>query len=126
MDEFTKKISQSSFLITGGAGFIGANLVELLLGLGAKKVRVLDNLSNGYYTNIEGFVGLPNFEFMEGDIRDIKTCRKAVAGMDYISHQVALGSVPRSVEDPVTSNNLKAGVLYPVRRLLPKLKQFFK
>jgi UDP-N-acetylglucosamine 4-epimerase len=109
MDQFTNKISQSSFLITGGAGFIGANLVELLLGLGAKKVRVLDNLSNGYYTNIEGFMGLPNFEFMEGDIRDIETCRKAVAGMDYISHQAALGSVPRSVEDPVTSNEVNIG-----------------
>ena len=109
MDQFTKRISQSSFLITGGAGFIGANLVELLLGLGAKKVRVLDNLSNGYYTNIEGFVGLPNFEFREGDIRDIETCRKAVAGMDYISHQAALGSVPRSVEDPVTSNEVNIG-----------------
>jgi UDP-N-acetylglucosamine 4-epimerase len=109
MEAFKDKISQSSFLITGGAGFIGANLVELLLGLGAKKVRVLDNLSNGYYTNIEGFVGLPNFEFMEGDIRDIETCRKAVAGMDYISHQAALGSVPRSVEDPVTSNDVNIG-----------------
>ena len=109
MDQFTKRISQSRFLITGGAGFIGANLVELLLGLGAKKVRVLDNLSNGYYTNIEGFVGLPNFEFMKGDIRDIETCRKAVAGIDYISHQAALGSVPRSVEDPVTSNEVNIG-----------------
>jgi UDP-N-acetylglucosamine 4-epimerase len=109
MDQFTKRISQSSFLITGGAGFIGANLVELLLGLEAKKVRVLDNLSNGYYTNIEGFVGLPNFEFMEGDIRNIETCRKAVAGIDYISHQAALGSVPRSVEDPVTSNDVNIG-----------------
>jgi UDP-N-acetylglucosamine/UDP-N-acetylgalactosamine 4-epimerase len=106
MEAFKDKISQSSFLITGGAGFIGANLVELLLGLGAKKVRVLDNLSNGYYSNIEGFVGLPNFEFIEGDIRDIETCRKVVAGMDYISHQAALGSVPRSVEDPVTSNEV--------------------
>ena len=109
MEAFKDQISQSSFLITGGAGFIGANLVELLLGLGAKKVRVLDNLSNGYYTNIEGFLGLPNFEFMEGDIRDIETCRKAAAGMDYISHQAALGSVPRSVEDPVTSNEVNIG-----------------
>lgn len=109
MEAFKDKISQSSFLITGGAGFIGANLVELLLGLGAKKVRVLDNLSNGYYTNIEGFVGLPNFDFIEGDIRDMETCRKAVAGMDYISHQAALGSVPRSVEDPVTSNEVNIG-----------------
>ena len=109
MEAFKDKISQSSFLITGGAGFIGANLVELLLDLGAKKVRVLDNLSNGYYTNIEGFVGLPNFEFFEGDIRDLETCRKAVAGMDYISHQAALGSVPRSVEDPVASNDVNIG-----------------
>ena len=76
---------------------------------GAKKVRVFDNLSNGYYTNIEGFLGHPNFEFIEGDIRDIETCRKAVAGMDYISHQAALGSVPRSVEDPVTSNEVNIG-----------------
>ncbi len=109
MKQFANKISQSSFLITGGAGFIGANLVELLLGLGAQKVRVLDNLSNGYYTNIEGFVGLPNFEFIEGDIRDIDTCRKAVVGIDYISHQAALGSVPRSVEDPLTSNEVNIG-----------------
>jgi UDP-N-acetylglucosamine 4-epimerase len=109
MNQFTKKISQSSFLITGGAGFIGSNLVELLLDLGAKHVRVLDNLSNGYYTNIEGFVGLSNFEFIEGDIRDIETCRKAVVGIDYISHQAALGSVPRSVEDPLTSNDVNIG-----------------
>ena len=109
MDQFTKRISQNSFLITGGAGFIGSNLVELLLGLGAKKVRVMDNLSNGYYTNIQGFMELPNFEFMEGDIRDLETCRKAVAGMDYISHQAALGSVPRSVEDPVSSNDVNIG-----------------
>lgn len=109
MEKFTKKIAQSNFLITGGAGFIGSNLVELLLGLGAKKVRVLDNLSNGYYANIEGFVGLPNFEFIEGDIRDIEMCRKAVASMDYISHQAALGSVPRSVEDPVSSNDVNIG-----------------
>jgi UDP-N-acetylglucosamine/UDP-N-acetylgalactosamine 4-epimerase len=109
MNQFKDKIAQSSFLITGGAGFIGSNMVELLLSLGAKKVRVLDNLSNGYYSNIEGFVGLPNFEFVEGDIRDLETCKKAVEGMDYISHQAALGSVPRSVEDPITSNDVNIG-----------------
>ncbi len=109
MQEFSGKISQSSFLITGGAGFIGSNMVELLLGLGAKRVRVLDNLSNGYYSNIEGFVGLPNFEFIEGDIRDLDTCKKALEGIDYISHQAALGSVPRSVEDPITSNDVNIG-----------------
>jgi UDP-N-acetylglucosamine 4-epimerase len=109
MKEFQDKISQSRFLVTGGAGFIGSNLVERLLELGAQQVRVLDNLSNGYYSNIEGFVGLPHFEFLEGDIRDMETCRKAVEGMDYISHQAALGSVPRSVEDPVTSNEVNIG-----------------
>lgn len=109
MNQFKDKISQSSFLITGGAGFIGSNMVELLLSLGAKQVRVLDNLSNGYYSNIEGFLGLPNFEFVEGDIRDLETCKKAVEGMDYISHQAALGSVPRSVEDPITSNDVNIG-----------------
>lgn len=106
---FKDKISQSSFLITGGAGFIGSNMVELLLNLGAKHVRVLDNLSNGYYSNIEGFTGLPNFEFVEGDIRNLETCRKVVEGMDYVSHQAALGSVPRSVEDPISSNDVNIG-----------------
>lgn len=103
------KIARSSFLITGGAGFIGSNLVERLLDLGAQNVRVLDNLSNGYYVNIEQWLGNPRFEFIEGDIRDPETCRKAVEGMDYISHQAALGSVPRSVEDPVTSNGVNIG-----------------
>lgn len=109
MNQFKDKISQSSFLITGGAGFIGSNMVELLLSLGVKKVRVLDNLSNGYYSNIEGFMGLPNFEFVEGDIRDLETCKKAVEGMDYVSHQAALGSVPRSVVDPISSNDVNIG-----------------
>lgn len=102
----TVDLSQYSFLVTGGAGFIGSNLVEYLLKFGAGKVRVLDNLSNGYYENIQDFVGLPNFEFMEGDIRDLDTCRRAVEGMDFISHQAALGSVPRSIADPITSNEV--------------------
>jgi len=105
----TDRIKESSFLITGGAGFIGTNLVESLIKMGTKHVRVFDNLSNGYYSNLEPFIGLSNFEFIEGDIRDIDTCRRAVEGMDYISHQAALGSVPRSVEDPITSNNVNIG-----------------
>ena len=109
MKVFQDSISQSRFLVTGGAGFIGSNLVERLLGMGAQHVRVLDNLSSGYYANVKRFVGRPDFEFIEGDIRDIETCRKAVAGMDYISHQAALGSVPRSLEDPVTSNDVNIG-----------------
>ena len=99
-------ISKVKFLITGGAGFIGSNLVEYLLKYGAGHVRVLDNLSNGYYDNIKGFVGLPNFEFIEGDIRDLETCKKAVLGVNYVSHQAALGSVPRSIADPITSNEV--------------------
>ena len=99
-------ISKAKFLITGGAGFIGSNLVEYLLKYGAGHVRVLDNLSNGYYDNIKGFVGLPNFEFIEGDIRDLETCKKAALGMNYVSHQAALGSVPRSIADPITSNEV--------------------
>ena len=99
-------LGEFSFLVTGGAGFIGSNLVEYLLTHGAKKVRVLDNLSNGYYANIQEFEDLPNFEFIEGDIRDLATCQKAMQGIDYVSHQAALGSVPRSIDDPVTSNEV--------------------
>jgi UDP-N-acetylglucosamine 4-epimerase len=99
-------ISRAKFLVTGGAGFIGSNLVEYLLKYGAGHVRVLDNLSNGYMENIEAFSSLPNFEFIEGDIRDLQTCQRAVEGMDFISHQAALGSVPRSIKDPITTNQV--------------------
>ncbi len=95
----------SKVLVTGGAGFIGSNLVEALLkDKSVELVRVLDNLATGYYKNIEEFVGNSRFEFLEGDIRDIDTCKKAAEGMDFISHQAALGSVPRSIADPITSN----------------------
>ncbi len=109
MENLDNIIEKSTFLVTGGAGFIGSNLVELLINRNAKLVRVLDNLSNGYYENIKQFVGLPNFEFIEGDIRDLETCEKAVKNIDYISHQAALGSVPRSIEDPITSNDVNIG-----------------
>lgn len=102
----TVDLSQYKFLVTGGAGFIGSNLVEYLLKYKAGHVRVLDNLSNGYFENIEPFLSLPNFEFVEGDIRDLETCKRAVADIDFVSHQAALGSVPRSIKDPITTNEV--------------------
>ncbi len=105
-DYHNTDLSKYSFLITGGAGFIGSNIVEYLLKFNAGKVRVLDNLSNGYFDNIKDFIELPNFEFIEGDMRNFDTCKKAVEGMDFISHQAALGSVPRSISDPIPSNEI--------------------
>jgi len=97
-------LSNYSFLVTGGAGFIGSNLVQYLLKYGAKTVRVLDDLSTGKRSNLIPFKDHPAFEFINGDIRDLETCKKAMDGMDYVSHQAALGSVPRSINDPITSN----------------------
>ena len=99
-------LSQYKFLITGGAGFIGSNIVEYLLRNKAGYVRVLDDLSNGYFDNIKEFQSLGNFEFIEGDIRNLETCKLAMQGVHYISHQAALGSVPRSIKDPINSNSV--------------------
>lgn len=101
-----ESLADKSFLVTGGAGFIGSNLVEYLLKFGAKKVRVLDNLSTGYLDNLKDFVDNPAFEFLEGDIRDINTCQDACKNIDYVTHQAALGSVPRSINDPITTNDV--------------------
>lgn len=98
-------ISHASFLVTGGAGFIGSNIVEYLIHHGAGKVRILDNLSEGKRENIEPFLSLANVEFVEGDISDFQTCKDACDGMDYVDHQAALGSVPRSIKTPTITNN---------------------
>ncbi len=92
-------------LITGGAGFIGSNLSEYFLSKNYK-IICLDNFSTGFYHNIASFIDNPNFTLIEGDIRNIKDCRKAVEGVDYILHQAALGSVPRSINDPITTNEV--------------------
>ena len=95
-------------LITGGAGFIGSNLVEVLLqNEQVTLVRVLDNLATGHIENIREFEGNPRFEFMLGDTRTPEDCNRACDGIDVISHQAALGSVPRSIADPLTSHDVK-------------------
>ena len=103
-----KDLSDLSFLITGGAGFIGSNIAEYLFTHGVGRVRVLDNLSEGKRENIEPFMKLENFEFMEMDITDVASCQQACDGMDYVCHQAALGSVPRSIETPLVTNEANA------------------
>ncbi len=100
----SEDISMKNFLVTGGAGFIGSNLVEYLLKYGAGKVRVLDNLSTGFRENMDPFFENPAFEFMEGDISRPEDCQNACKETDYVLHQAALGSVPRSVNDPQATN----------------------
>ena len=96
----------SKILLTGGAGFIGSNLAKALLNdERVTKLRVLDNFCTGYRQNLAEIINHPKFELMEGDITDFSTCEKAMIGMDLVSHQAALGSVPRSIVDPITSNN---------------------
>lgn len=99
----------STFLVTGGAGFIGGHIAEYLLKNGAAKVRVLDNMSNGFQSNLDILRAYNGFEFIEGDIRDIETCRKACEGINYVSHQAALGSVPRSIKEPYNTNDSNVG-----------------
>lgn len=94
-----------TILITGGAGFIGSNLCQYFLEKGYQ-VRCLDNFATGHRRNIEPFLQNQGFQLIEGDIRDLKMCQKAVEGVDYVLHQAALGSVPRSIHDPITSNEV--------------------
>ncbi len=95
-----KDISGSSFLVTGGAGFIGSHIAEYLLFHGAKKVRVLDNMVNGFESNLNILKQYSAFEFIQGDIRDAAVCNEACKDIDFVSHQAALGSVPRSMKEP--------------------------
>jgi len=98
-------ITNKTVLVTGGAGFIGSNLCESLLN-NDNIVRCLDNLSTGKKENIIPFLANKNFTFLEGDIRNLETCNNAVKGVDIILHQAALGSVPRSINDPITTNDV--------------------
>lgn len=114
------------FLVTGAAGFIGSNLVEALLNRGYK-VRGLDNFSTGKRENLIDYLNHPNFKFVEGDIRDFHTCEVSCEQVDYVLHQAALGSVPRSMKEPLiyednnikgTSNLMEAARLAGVKRFV--------
>lgn len=98
-----KQLHGTKVLVTGGAGFIGSNLIETLLEHGIHVV-CLDNFSTGKRENIQPFLNNPNFTLLEGDIRNLEDCHTACQGADYILHQAALGSVPRSIKDPITTN----------------------
>jgi len=112
LQEYLKN-NQSTWLVTGVAGFIGSNLLEKLLILNQKVVG-LDNFDTGYRHNIQQAIEDANketgkdlgnnFKFINGDIREIEDCRQACSGVDYVLHQAALGSVPRSIEDPISTN----------------------
>ncbi|HSD06715.1 NAD-dependent epimerase/dehydratase family protein, partial [Flavobacterium sp.] len=96
---------KNTILITGGAGFIGSNLCEYFLSKNYKVV-CLDNFTTGYRHNLKDFINHDNFNLIEGDIRNLETCHQAVSGVDYVLHQAALGSVPRSINDPITTNDV--------------------
>jgi len=100
-----KKLSNKKVLITGGAGFIGSNLCTSFIEAG-NEVICLDNFSTGFKSNIEHLLTAPGFSFVEGDIRDFNTCKDLIGRADIVLHQAALGSVPRSIKDPITSNSV--------------------
>lgn len=96
-----------NILVTGGAGFIGSHIIEALIqNPDVKRINILDNLSTGHERNIAPFLSDPRVRFFKADIRDLDACKEAVEGMNYVCHQAALGSVPRSIADPVTTHNV--------------------
>ena len=119
-------LSKFSFLVTGGAGFIGSHIAEYLLKNGAGKVKVIDNFANGFQSNLDVLRAYENFEFIEGDIRNLDFCKKSCEGIDYVSHQAALGSVPRSIKDPSNSNDVNVGGFVNILKAAVdhKVKQF--
>jgi len=121
-----QNLSALSFLVTGGAGFIGGHIAEYLLKNGAGKVRVIDNFANGFESNLAILRAYNAFEFSEGDIRNADFCKKACEGIDYVSHQAALGSVPRSIKDPSSTNDVNVGGFVNILKasVENKVKQF--
>lgn len=105
---FKPQLENKNILVTGGAGFIGSNLCEVLLENNVN-VTCLDNFSTGRRENLEAIKNHPNFTLIEGDIRELETCKKACENKDFALHQAALGSVPRSINDPITSNDVNVG-----------------
>src|SRR6478735_11612981 len=104
------KNTGNRILVTGGAGFIGSHIVDALLAReDVAEVRVLDNLFSGSLSNIQPYKSNPKFTFIEGDIRDLEACINASKGIDAVTHQAAVGSVPRSLKDPVTTNAVNVG-----------------
>ena len=99
------KLAEKNILVTGGCGFIGSNLCDFLVDIGSN-VTCLDNLSTGYLENIEHLNKLKNFQFINADIRDLEVCLSACKGKDFVLHNAALGSVPRSMKDPITTNEV--------------------
>jgi len=99
------KLSGANILITGDAGFLGSNLCEALLSLNAKVV-CLDNFLTGHKNNVEPFLDHPNFVLIEGDIKNLDTCQKYCKNIDFVLHQAAIGSMPRSINDPITTHDV--------------------
>ena len=108
MNDFKDKLNSKNILVTGGAGFIGSNLCEELINIGAN-VTCLDNFSTGFRENLDAIKDHPNFKLIEGDIRNLEDCKLACENQDFVLHEAALGSVPRSINDPITSNDVNVG-----------------